>query len=252
MQGATTGWFGIRVDLLAFTIMLTLTLLCVIARDFKDINLIILSILLPSVLNIQDSLIWCLKTFMQLQGNMVAAERCMNLAKVPKERFAQGERPPLNVLPESQAEWKAKPSELMLQRPNWPEEGALEFVDVVLKYRPELETALNGLSFKINPGEKIGIVGRTGAGKSTITLAISRIVEIMSGQILIDGVDITKERLHEVRSKLTVIPQDATLFTGSLRFNLDPESKVADEVIINLLRRAELSHVLDNDPKGLD
>lgn len=101
MQGATTGWFGIRVDLLAFTIMLTLTLLCVIARDFKDINLIILSILLPSVLNIQDSLIWCLKTFMQLQGNMVAAERCMNLAKVPKERFAQGERPPLNVLPES-------------------------------------------------------------------------------------------------------------------------------------------------------
>lgn len=77
---------------------------------------------------------------------------------------------------------------------------------MVLKYRPELETALNGLSFKINPGEKIGIVGRTGAGKSTITLAISRIVEIMSGQILIDGVDITKERLHEVRSKLTVIP----------------------------------------------
>ena len=97
-----------------------------------------------------------------------------------------------------------------------------------MKYRPDTETVLNGLTFITKSGEKIGIVGRTGAGKSTISLALSRIVEIFKGQILIDGIDITKIPLDELRDRITLIPQDPTLFTGTLRFNLDPENKFSD------------------------
>lgn len=77
------------------------------------------------------------------------------------------------------------------ERKSWPEEGCMEFKDVCLKYRPNTDTVLHNLSFKINKGEKIGVVGRTGAGKSTICLAISRIVEIFKGKIIIDGIDIS-------------------------------------------------------------
>jgi ABC-type multidrug transport system fused ATPase/permease subunit len=99
----------------------------------------------------------------------------------------------------------------------------VSFKNVSLRYRPTTEIVLNNLSFDVEKAEKIGVVGRTGAGKSTICLAISRIVEIFKGQILIDGIDIHKLPLDEVRRRITVIPQDPTMFTGTLRFNLDPE-----------------------------
>ena len=182
---------------------------------------------------------------------MVQCERCMNLGDVPKERYADGERPPPKHLPEK-GPWSPETSALMTSRPNWPESGQLEFRDVIMRYRHDTETVLNGLSFNIKAGEKIGIVGRTGAGKSTLALCISRIAELDSGQILIDGVDIAEQRLHEVRSRITVIPQDATMFTGTLRFNLDPEGVCDDDEIIALLRRAELGDILDGDPKGLE
>lgn len=104
----------------------------------------------------------------------------MNLGDVPKERYAVGERPPAKHLPE-QGPWQPQTSLLMNTRPNWPETGALEFRDVIMRYRPDTETVLNGLKFKINAGEKVGIVGRTGAGKSTLALCISRIAELEQG-----------------------------------------------------------------------
>jgi len=91
-------------------------------------------------------------------------------------------------------------------RPEWPEKGQVQFDDVVLKYRPTTEIVLKNLSFTVTPGEKIGIVGRTGAGKSTISLSLSRIVEIVSGQILIDGVDLKQVDIKLARRKITVIP----------------------------------------------
>lgn len=97
-------------------------------------------------------------------------------------------------------------SALLDGRDNWPEEGRMEFKSVYLRYRPNTELVLKNLSFKVKNGEKIGVVGRTGAGKSTICLAISRIVELEKGQISIDGVDIAKIRLDDLRSRITVIP----------------------------------------------
>lgn len=108
----------------------------------------------------------------------------------------------------------------------------------MLRYRPGTEIVLNNLTFTAKPGEKIGVVGRTGAGKSTICLSLSRIVEIIEGQILIDDLDIRKLDLNYLRSKITVIPQDPTIFTGTLRFNLDPEYKATKERIIEILKAA--------------
>lgn len=106
----------------------------------------------------------------------------------------------------------------------WPMHGQVEFKDIRLKYRKHLPEVLQGLSFKIAAGEKVGLVGRTGAGKSTISLAIPRIVEAFSGVVEIDGIDISKVDLHMLRNKLTVVPQEPVLFNGTLRFNLDPHN----------------------------
>lgn len=97
---------------------------------------------------------------------------------------------------------------------------------------------LKNLSFEIGAGKKIGIVGRTGSGKSTICLSLSRIMELTSGKIVIDGVDISKLDLDYLRTVITVIPQDPTLFTGSLRFNLDPLKQHDDRTILDLLSKA--------------
>lgn len=106
---------------------------------------------------------------------------------------------------------------------------------------------LQGLSFKISAGEKVGLVGRTGAGKSTITLAIPRIVEVFAGVIEIDGIDIGKVDLHTLRNKVTVVPQEPVLFNGTLRFNLDPQGLFSDDVIEELLRDAGLQEVIDRE-----
>lgn len=128
----------------------------------------------------------------------------------------------------------------------------MTFDDVTLKYRPNTEIVLRNLSFHVKPGEKIGVVGRTGAGKSTICLSLSRIVEIAGGHMLIDGVDIKDLPLKEVRSRITVIPQDPTMFTGTLRFNLDPENKVSDQRILELLKEAKLEDLVNKDEKGIN
>ena len=91
-----------------------------------------------------------------------------------------------------------------------------------LRYRPNTDIVLDNLSFAVAPGSKVGIVGRTGAGKSTISLALSRIIELCGGSIKIDGVDISTLDLSFIRKKITIIAQDPTLFTGTLKFNLDP------------------------------
>lgn len=101
-------------------------------------------------------------------------------------------------------------------------------------------------------GEKVGIVGRTGAGKSTICLALCRIVEAYSGQIFINGEDISKIELARLWSWITIIPQDPTIFEGTLRFNLDPQNESSEEEIMRLVNKACLTNLVIWDPQGLD
>jgi len=118
---------------------------------------------------------------------------------------------------------------------------------VELRYRPELDEVLKGLDLDIDHGLKVGVVGRTGAGKSTLGLTLLRILEIKAGTIRIDGVNIQKVKLQHLRKKVTTIPQDPTLFTGTLRFNIDPEEKHSDAEIDDLLKRSGLEEILKFD-----
>ncbi|KAM0271868.1 hypothetical protein ACHAQH_008953 [Verticillium albo-atrum] len=134
-------------------------------------------------------------------------------------------------------------------RPQWPESGEVQFESVQMRYRPELPLVLDQFSLHIRGGERIGIVGRTGAGKSTILSTLFRLTELSSGRILIDGVDISKIGLHSLRSRLAIIPQDPTLFRGTIRSNLDPFGKHSDLEMWNALRQAHLVP-MDTSPES--
>ena len=140
----------------------------------------------------------------------------------------------------------AQPSDLEYQsKQSWPTFGQVTFRDVELRYRPKTDLVLKKLSFEIEGGHKIGIVGRTGAGKSTISLALTRIVELEAGCIEIDGRNISNMKMDELREHITIIPQDSTLFTGTLRFNIDPKGQLKDDEVTELLLKAGLDDVLN-------
>ena len=122
---------------------------------------------------------------------MVNVDRCLKVLEIPQEKNEPTE----------------EKKNFFSERPDWPESGRVEFENVYLKYRPTTEVVLKDLSFEVRPGEKIGIVGRTGAGKSTICLSLHRIMEIAHGCIFIDGVNIQELELKELRKRITVIPQ---------------------------------------------
>ncbi|XP_057430299.1 ABC transporter C family member 2-like [Lotus japonicus] len=136
--------------------------------------------------------------------------------------------------------------------PAWPSSGAIKFNDVVLRYRPELPPVLHGISFTIFPSDKVGIVGRTGAGKSSMLNALFRIVELERGRILIDDCDIAKFGLADLRKVLGIIPQSPVLFSGTVRFNLDPFTEHNDADLWEALERAHLKDVIRRNSLGLD
>ncbi|XP_039049118.1 ABC transporter C family member 2-like [Hibiscus syriacus] len=135
--------------------------------------------------------------------------------------------------------------------PAWPSSGSIKFEDVVLRYRPDLPPVLHGLSFTISPSDKVGIVGRTGAGKSSMLNALFRILELERGRILIDGCDIAKFGLMDLRKVLGIIPQSPVLFSGTVRFNLDPFNEHDDADLWEALERAHLKDVIRRNSLGL-
>ena len=157
-----------------------------------------------------------------VETNIVAVERIKEYSETPQE-----------------APWEIADREPPKE---WPIVGSVEFRDFKVRYRKGLDLVLNGISFKVNGGEKVGIVGRTGAGKSSLTLALFRIIEAAEGKILIDDVDVSTLGLHTLRSRLTIIPQDPVLFSGSLRMNLDPFGIHSDDQIWRALEHAHLKH----------
>lgn len=142
----------------------------------------------------------------EVESNVVAVERIKEYAETPTEvRYLSSSSVHVHKLGSLQAEWRTD------TRPpsGWPQAGEVDFDTYKLRYRPGLELVLKGISCKVAGGEKIGIVGRTGAGKSSLTLALFRMVEAAGGRIVIDGQDISKMGLHDLRSRLTIIPQVA-------------------------------------------
>lgn len=135
---------------------------------------------------------------------------------------------------------------------SWPTEGKVEVEDLVVGYAPDLPPVLNGLTFTMEKNQRVGVVGRSGAGKSSLTLALFRFLEARWGHIHIDGLDISKLKLHDLRSRLAIIPQDPVLFSGTVRSNLDPFNEHSDSELYDALERVNLISFADTETLASD
>ncbi|NXU55837.1 MRP6 protein, partial [Turnix velox] len=183
-------------------------------------------------LQITGVLNWMVRSWTDIENNIVSVERVREYSRTPKE-----------------APWTLNGK---LQDQAWLTEGRIEFRNYSLRYRPHLELALKHINLTINGKEKIGITGRTGAGKSTLAVGLLRLVEAAEGVILIDGIDIAQLGLHDLRKKITVIPQDPVLFSGSLRMNLDPLNQYTDADIWTALELTQLKNFVADLPDQLE
>ncbi|KAK0171316.1 hypothetical protein PV328_009061 [Microctonus aethiopoides] len=222
-------WLSIRLEMVGNMIIFFSALFAVIGRDTLSAGLVGLSV--SYALQITQTLNWLVRMTSDVETNIVAVERIKEFADTPQE-----------------APWEI-PDRTPVK--DWPTEGKVEFHDLKVRYREGLDLVLNGLTFSVSGGEKIGIVGRTGAGKSSLTLSLFRIIEAAEGKIFIDGIDISTLGLHVLRSRLTIIPQDPVLFSGTLRLNLDPFNTCEDSKIWQALEQAHLKSFVESLPNGL-
>ncbi|OEJ86325.1 Oligomycin resistance ATP-dependent permease YOR1 [Hanseniaspora osmophila] len=194
-------WVALFLDFVAVMFALIIAILCV-TRTFH-VSAASAGVMLTYVLQLPGLLNTLLRSMTQMENDMNSVERLVSYAtELPQEAAYR--------VPE------------MTPPAEWPVKSNIRFEDVSLAYRPELPLVLKHVSISVADGEKIGICGRTGAGKSTIMSALYRLVELSTGKIIIDGVDISKIGLYDLRSKLSIIPQDPVLFKGTVRKNLDP------------------------------
>ncbi|XP_039727463.1 ATP-binding cassette sub-family C member 2 [Pteropus medius] len=221
-------WLAIRLDLVGNLVVFFASLMMVIYRDTLSGDMA--GFVLSNALSITQSLSWLVRLTSEIETNIVAVERINEYINVENEApWVTDKRPPVG----------------------WPSKGEIQFRNYEVRYRPELDLVLKGITCDIRSMEKIGVVGRTGAGKSSLTNSLFRILEAAGGQITIDGVDIASIGLHDLREKLTIIPQDPILFSGSLRMNLDPFNNYSDEEIWKALELAHLKSFVANLQLGL-
>lgn len=221
-------WIGISLDLTGTGLVFIVVMLA-LTRQF-NISAASTGLITTYVLELGNEISDALVSFSEVENEMNSVERVCHYA---------------NEL-DQEAAYKVVG---LGHAPEWPQNGVVEFKNVSLRYREGLPLVLKSLNFKVGSNEKIGIVGRTGCGKSTIVNALFRIVEIAGGKIEIDGLDIKKLGLYDLRSKLSIIPQDPVLFEGSIRKNLDPFNERSDMELLDALRRSGL--IADGELKNI-
>ena len=215
---ACNRWLAFRADVLGDLVAFFSGVFIILSVGQVDAGAAGIS--LSYALGFTESVLWLVRLYAINEQNMNSMERIKEYLDVEQEADAviEESRPPKN----------------------WPGNGTVEFVDYTTRYRKELDPVLRNITLTINPKEKVGIVGRTGAGKSSLALAIFRALEADEGKILIDGLDIGKIGLQDLRENITIVPQDPTLFHGTIRSNLDPFDMFTDEEVFSALRRVQL------------
>jgi ATP-binding cassette, subfamily C (CFTR/MRP), member 1 len=214
---ANQRWLSVRLDLIG-NILVFVTGILVVTSRF-NVPPSIAGLVLSYILAIVQMIQFTIRQLAEVENSMNATERLQYYGTELDEEA------PLHLAP---------------VRDSWPERGAIIFSKVEMRYRAGLPLVLKGLSLDVKGGERIGIVGRTGAGKSSIMCTLFRLTELSGGTITIDGVNIATIGLHDLRSRLSIIPQDPTLFRGTIRSNLDPFNEHSDLTLWSALRQADL------------
>ncbi|KAJ2097519.1 hypothetical protein GGI09_003787 [Coemansia sp. S100] len=215
---STRRWLGMRIGLTSSMVSFSTTMFILLSIDSFDSGLA--GFVLIYAVNFWTEAIVVVRRYSDLELSLNCVERAHQYMVIDQEAAS-------NTLPEN------RPTS------EWPSTGSLAVRDLVVGYTSSTPV-LHRISFTVQHGEKIGVVGRTGAGKSTLSLALLRFIEATSGQILLDGVDISTLGLEELRQRITIIPQDPVLFDGTIRFNLDPFSDHSDALLLDALRRTTL------------
>ncbi|KAF8763126.1 Multidrug resistance-associated protein 1 like [Argiope bruennichi] len=223
-------WLAIRLDFCGNFIIFFAALFAVLQRDSLDAGKVGLSV--TYALMVTSTLNWLVRMSSELETNIVAVERILEYTNTPTEA-------PWDI------EDKKPPKE-------WPDRGTVKMDNYSTRYRAGLDLVLKQISCDVKSGEKIGIVGRTGAGKSSLTLSLFRIIEAAEGKIVLDDLNIADMGLHDLRSKITIIPQDPVLFSGTLRMNLDPFNWYSDAQLWEALEHAHLKNFVSTLEEGLE
>ncbi|KAK4621385.1 ABC transporter 7 [Fulvia fulva] len=215
---AANRWLALRVDVVGALVSFFTGVFVILSVGRIDAGAAGLA--MTYAVTFTENVLWFVRLYASNEQNMNAVERVKEYLDVEQEAAP--------IVPENRPE------------ANWPSQGSVEFIGYSTRYRSDFDFVLKQLTFKILPGEKVGIVGRTGAGKSSLALALFRALEAEEGKILIDGVDIGLIGLQDLRENIVMVPQDPTLFTGTIRSNLDPFGLFTDEEIFTALRGVQL------------
>ena len=225
-QTGANRWIGIRLELLGSCLILGVGLTTSLGFE-TALGVGFSGLMLTYASSVTGAMNWAIRSISMVESNLTSFERIERYAQTPSEKLL-GEVPS-----------------------NWPLAGEIRISNLSARYRPELPAALHDISCFIPAGTRVGIVGRTGSGKSTLILTMMRIIEAESGAITIDGHDISGIKLSHLRSSVTVVPQEPVLFSGTLRENLDPFGHYDEAAIHSALCRAQLGDLLDSLSQGL-
>ncbi|XP_010522528.1 PREDICTED: ABC transporter C family member 5 [Tarenaya hassleriana] len=228
---AAIEWLCLRMELLS-TFIFAFCMVLLVSFPHGTIDPSMAGLAVTYGLNLNGRLSRWILSFCKLENKIISIERIYQYSQILGEAPAviEDSRPPSS----------------------WPEKGTIELVDLKVRYGENLPTVLHGVNCVFPGGKKIGIVGRTGSGKSTLIQALFRLIEPTAGRIIIDNIDISKIGLHDLRSRLSIIPQDPTLFEGTIRGNLDPLDEHSDKEIWEALDKSQLRDTVRGKDQKLD
>ncbi|XP_041114287.1 ATP-binding cassette sub-family C member 9-like isoform X3 [Polyodon spathula] len=227
---AANRWLEVRTDYLGAVIVLTAAVTSICTSE-NGLQSGLVGLGLTYALTVTNYLNWLVRSLADLEVQMGAVKKVSGFLSTESENY-EGD---LSQVPE-----------------DWPQQGEIKIQNLSVRYDSVLKPVLKHVNAYINPGQKVGICGRTGSGKSSLSLAFFRMVDMFQGKIIIDGIDISKLPLPTLRSRLSIILQDPVLFSGSIRFNLDPERTCTDDRLWEALEIAQLKNMVKSLPGGLD
>uniref|UniRef100_A0A8C4WBK3 ATP binding cassette subfamily C member 8 n=1 Tax=Gopherus evgoodei TaxID=1825980 RepID=A0A8C4WBK3_9SAUR len=230
---AANRWLEVRMEYIGACVVLIAAVTSITKSLYNQLSSGLVGLGLTYALMVSNYLNWMVRNLADMEIQLGAVKRINGLLKTEAENY----------------EGLLSPSQIPQ---NWPDRGEIQIQNLSVRYDSNLKPVLKHVSAHISPGQKIGICGRTGSGKSSFSLAFFRMVDTFEGRIIIDGIDIAKLPLQTLRSRLSIILQDPILFSGTIRFNLDPEKKCTDSMLWEALEIAQLKHVVKALPGGLD